>query len=359
MIIEKFLQIFNRTLPTSLITFIALGCTATAQQSSSVQYCAPFDLELSGDFVVYGVDGYYAGSRTLPYPIDDSNLEAHEINIIVNSPSQPAVVLLKSSEPEVYSIQRTEDTELLAVVVDGSSRQEVVGVTEDTPVLISSLYHCEDDGYLGSNSLESLSERLFARSLEPNPSDYYAENLVSGELLSEDQKPSDYYADNLVLGELLTEDQDLVISDDIPVESFFDRTAPRVGQLGIEDALKQGVLRKATMEDVKAWVEAHTKRKESTQEIFPSAEERAAYKAELIDELQQGSSIFDKDNSYVVLDDFTYPAGLYSGELFFFVSQGVNKPSGDPGFSSVHDSSGKCFSTICSITVDEGYQTND
>lgn len=337
--IEKLFQIFNRTLPTSSIAFIAVGCTATAQQSPSVQYCAPFDLELPEDFVVYGAENtYYKNGRTLPYPIDDTNLSANESSIIVNSPSEPAVVLLNGDEPTVWNVRRTEDTELLAVVAYGVTRQEVIGVTGDTPVAISSSYHCGKSSYWPTGltsqyTLKQLSEHLF---LQPS-------------VLS----PLDYHAENWILGEPVAEDQDLISSDDTSAESFFDRTEPRVAELGVEDALEQGVLRKATMEDVEAWVAARVRYKESTQEnVFASNEARAFYKAKLLDKLKS-SPLVDRDNSYVVLDDFTYPAGLYHYEPTFFVSEGVDEPKGDPGFSSVHDSTGKCLSTICSMAIGE------
>ena len=339
MIIKKLSQIFNRTLATSLLTFISVGCTATAQQSSSVQYCAPFDLELPEDFVVYGAENTsYYGGRTLPYPIDDTNLSASEIDVIVNSPSQPAVVLLNGENPIVWNVRRTEDTNLLAVVAYGVTRQEVIGVGGNIPVAIHSSYQCGKSNYRPTvlNSQYTL-KKLLERSL-PQPS-----------VLS----PSDSYEGKPVLGEPVEEGQDLISSNDTPVESFFDRTQPRVAELGVKDALEQGILRKATMEDFETWAAARVRYKESTQEnVFASDEAKASYKAKLLDKLKS-SSLVNEDNSYVVLDNFTYPAGLYHYEPTFLISEDVDEPKGDPGFSSVHSSSGRCLSLVCSMAIEE------
>ena len=343
MTVEKLLtKIFNRTIPVGLITFVALGCTTVAQPNPDsdaesnplVQYCTPFDSELPEDFVVYGADTY-EGIETLPYPIDDSDIVASEIDIIVNSPAQPAVLLLGANNPVVWDIQWTEDTEIIEVVAYGSHRQAVAGLPNDTPVLINTSDRCGDDSFKvdrdDKSTLEQLSRDLYGQSLE--------------------QSPSTYGTDSFVLGEPIEENSVLLSSDDTSVESFLDRTAPRVSHLGIEDAVKQGVLRQATVEDVEAWVEAHLKYQESAQgKVFSSAQERESRKAELIGKLEE---LQDLENIYVVLGDFTYPAGLYANDApIFIVSEGVPQPSGYSGHSSVHGSSGKCLSLICESTVD-------
>ena len=345
MTVEKLLtKIFNRTIPVGLITFVALGCTTVAQPNPDsdaesnplVQYCTPFDSELPEDFVVYGTDTY-KGVETLPYPIDDSDEIATETNIIVNSPEQPVVLLLGEDDPNVWNIQWTEDTEIIEVVAYGTFRQAVAGLPNDTPVLINTFNKCEeDDDYfrtiLGDDfTLEELSQYLYGQSLE--------------------QEASDRRTERFVLGEPIEENSVLLSSDDTSVESFLDRTAPRVSHLGIEDAVKQGVLRQATVEDVEAWVEAHLKYQESAQgKVFSSAQERESRKAELIGKLEE---LQDLENIYVVLGDFTYPAGLYANDApIFIVSEGVPQPSGYSGHSSVHGSSGKCLSLICESTVD-------
>ena len=191
---------------------------------------------------------------------------------------------------------------------------------------------------------------------EQNLTTYKTEGFILGEPVentpSLEQNLTTYSAKGFVLGEPVEENAVLLSSDDTTVESFLDRTAPRVEHLGVEDALKQGILRQATMEDVSAWVEAHVEYIESSLgKAFSSAKERETYKAKLIDELKPEPSSISTANSYVVLGNFTYPAGLYAYNPSFFVPEGVPKPSGQPGFSSVHDSSGKCLSTICSINV--------
>ena len=45
-----------------------------------------------------------------------------------------------------------------------------------------------------------------------------------------------------------------------------------------------------------------------------------------------------RDEAYVVLRQFTYPAGLYGADsATFFIPEGVPQPKGDPGHSNIYD----------------------
>ena len=63
-------------------------------------------------------------------------------------------------------------------------------------------------------------------------------------------------AGNLSIGEEVPEGIKLIISESTLPEFFYDKTAPLAGPAGLEDAIRKGLLRKATDADVDAWVNA-------------------------------------------------------------------------------------------------------
>lgn len=347
MIFQKPLKlIFNQKFTIGLISLIAISCTSTAQQSSDFgteldrasQNCTSIDLELPEDFVVYGASGY-SGIQNLPRPIDNSGNIPSEIDVVVNSPSQPAVLFLGAYEPTVWDIQWTENTDILGVVAYGYYRQAVAGVPQDTPILINTFTECgENDSFISNldekYTLDQLSQNLFGKPLEQN--------------LELDN------AAIFTLGKSVEEDSNLISSDDIPVESFFIPNAPPVGDSGIEAALQNGILRPTTTEDLTSWVESYIEYRESSSEnYFASAQERESYKAKSIAMLKAEQ---ERGNTYVVLDEFTYPSGLFGSSKFFFVSKGVPQPSGEAGHSSVQDLTGKCLSLICKLNFDKNHR---
>ena len=215
---------------------------AELEWKSSESGCELSDLELSGDFAVYGVNAKYPTQR-LPYPIDDSGVEAGQIDVIVNSPQKPVILLLKHGDPAVWKIQRTEDTQIAGAVVYGYHELGIIGLTEDTPTLINTLSKCGLDKYFygiererspntierdRSTTQEILAEKLFGLSLDGLISD---RKKIGGSNI--------FY----LIGENIEADTDLISSQDTSVESFYIPDAPRVGYLGLTDAVEAGKLR--------------------------------------------------------------------------------------------------------------------
>ena len=129
------------------------------------------------------------------------------------------------------------------------------------------------------------------------------------------------YSNGLIttVGMPLLENERLLHSDDTTVESYLDYNAPRVGNLGIEDSLKEGTLRRATENDIEAFAA-----------IFPNLERY----------------IILEEETYIVSDGFVYPAGL--NNEFFLIPKGVSKPQGNPGSDFVFDAERKtCPDFVC------------
>ena len=281
--------------------------------------CTFGEIELPEDFVVYAAKKY-AGDK-LSYTIDQSDRAATLINLRVNSPSEPAVLVLRAHEPSIWEIHWTEDTDIVAVVAMSGSRQAVAGLPKETPIIIPN-----SENIAKCPSLESVLKEV--RDIEE-----FSLKLFNRGVKAAAEEEIGY----LLLGEPIEEDAELLSSQDTPVESFFDYTAPRAGVAGIQDALEQGLIRRITQADIKAW--DRLRKEQGTEEEVPPISE---YYSEV----------------YVVLDDdFTYPAGLTGNTPnTFVIPKGVAKPSGYNQSIVEYDfNTGKCRNTLC-VTNFETWQ---
>jgi len=212
-------------------------------------------------------------------------------------------------EPNIWNIQWTEDTEIVAVLTSGHYRQAVAGLPEEIPILTSTYANGAKCGYfyIGSNreSLESLnllSQKLFGQSIEKIEETIYSTNWIG--------KPPE------------EEDPQLFSSNDTTVNSFYDPDAPLAGVPALEAARKKGILRKATEEDAEAWMALQQKLRPGKDVSRPHVGEFA--------------------KAYVVLDHFTYPDGVPGAN--FFIPDNVPEPIGNPGISYVYNfKTGKCM----------------
>ena len=337
---KPFLKILSLTTFTGLITSItllAVGCERANSNSvlselDSIPDCSFFELELPKNAVVYGL--HTDKSVILPYIIDDTNQAAREIDLVVNSPQQPVVLFLATYNPSIWDIQWTAGTKILGVVAFGHHTQAVAGLPKETPILTNTYEDCSEEitfySYLAGKpfytstvdekfTLEEFSTKLFGQ-----PSNNYTFH-------SQSYSPNEsiYF-----FGEPPEEDTALLSSDDTPVESFF-VTAPRMGTLGIKDALEKGTLKEATKEDYVNWVEANIRAKQQAYGDKWSTAEQQAYRAKLM------SHYPEYTDAYVVLKDFTFPP---ESRGVFFIPEGVPLPKRDPSGSSIYAlDTGKCF----------------
>jgi len=144
-------------------------------------------------------------------------------------------------------------------------------------------------------------------------------------LRGEELRPH-YSKIQVLVGEPLAAGAALVTSGAITPESFHDRTAPIAGPAGLADAVRKGLLRKATAADAEAWSEAVMQN--NPQRDLPPVAGKGVPRP-------PKPGLF---NAYVVLEPFTYPSGLYGGNsATFLIPRGVPKPAGNPGHSSVYD----------------------
>lgn len=266
--------------------------------------CAFTGLDLPAKVHVFAAGGYHG--RNLDFQIDQSGHTATQFDIAVNSTDQPVVLVLGAYEPTIWNIGWTRKTNILAVFVSGYHRQAVAGLEANVPVIISTYDNrgpC-GYGYVGNSdgeSLNSLSRKLFNREIDQT-------------------FPGDKNG-RIAIGAPVYSSSELVTSSRVTPDSFRDRNAPLAGEAGLEQAIRNGQLRAATMADLKAWKVAR-------------GEKLPAYMAD--SNLERDRQVLR--GQYVVQKQFTFPAGLYGAHsAVFYVPRGVARPIGNPGHSSVYD----------------------
>lgn len=281
--------------------------------------CSFSELNLPSDFAVFAA-GAYSG-REISYQIDQSGHEGTQIDVAVNSPSKPVVLMLGAYEPTIWNIGWSKKTKILAVLVSGYHRQAIAGLEKNIPQLNSSHDNkgpCEYF-YVGGKHLSKLNpmaERVFGR---PVDMVFPAEK------------------GRVAVGEPLQINTKLVTSSEISPTSFYDKDKPLAGAAGLLDAVSKGILRKSTTADADAWADMMIQ-KSQAQDIPPIA----------------GKGIPKPPrprlyNAYVVLKPFTYPSGLYGGNsATFIIPIGVPRPDGNPGHSDVYDfNTQDCQGALC------------
>jgi len=271
--------------------------------------CEFADLQVPDDVLIYAA-GAYSG-RDLAVQIDQSGHAATQFDIAVNSPSRPVILILGAYEPSIWNIGWSEGTHILAVLATGYHRQVVSGVQQTVPQLISSYDNRGPCGYqyIGRNDNTGLNP--LARKLFGKPVDLVYPGDESGRIL---------------VGEPLVAGTRMLTSAATPPSSYSDPQAPLAGKAGLTAAVTKGLIRPATEADAIRW-----------------AEEKAAAQPKRDVPPIAGKGLPSPTpprlrNAYMVLQPFTYPAGLYgANSATFLIERGVPEPEGKPGHSAVYN----------------------
>jgi len=270
--------------------------------------CGFDDLKLPENTLVYAT-GAYSG-KPAGFQIDQSGHEATRFDVAVNSTDKPVVLMLGAYEPSVWNIGWSAGTRILAVLVSGYHSQALAGLPKATPVINSSYDNRGPCGhfYVSESTLGALNpmaKRVFNRPVS------MVFPVSNGKV---------------VVGNPLSANAQLLTSSEVTLNSLRDPSAPLAGPAGLEDAVRKGLLRKATVADAQGWADAAAKSKPDS-DLPPVAGKGKPQ--------PRAPSFFD---GYVVLKAFTFPAGLYGAHsATFFVPKGVPAPQGNPGHSTVFD----------------------
>lgn len=97
-------------------------------------------------------------------------------------------------------------------------------------------------------------------------------------------------------------------------------------QIALDEAVRLGVIRKATQQDVKAFRDAYVEKKYTKLSLTVPANETAL-----------SVSNVDISRAYVVLKKFTYPPDMIDkNRVVFFLPKGVSEPDGSIGHSAIY-----------------------
>lgn len=294
-------------------------------QDVVAKVCAFPDTTFANDLVVMGA-GALEG-RKLDFQIDQrSAREVSQIDVVVNHTSAPVALMLGGSNPTIWNVSWTEETKIAAVFVNGYYRQRVAGLKSSTPLLISTYEDkgpCEMSAFkyktFGGN--ESFFG-VFNYGLITKPTEARKEQKLSQVLFSQPITsifPVNEKSGSVLIGKPIETGQELVTSPTTTPTSFHNKLEPLAGQAGLEQAVENGVLRRANLDDAANWINALKRKYELQNRPPPNIPP-------------------DLNNAFVVLKKFTYPGGLYGGHsATFYIPKGVPLPTGNYGHSRVYD----------------------
>jgi len=295
------------------------------------QPCTFTGLQVPQDTIVLAA-GSYSG-RKAAFQIDQSGHEATQFDIAVHA-DKPVALILGAYEPSIWNIGWTRGTRIVAVYATGYHLQVVAGLPKDIPVLTPSYENKSSCGYayIGGDSglgwLNPKARALFGRDVTR----VYNKPQNGVVEMNESSQPKG----------------DFVTSSNSPPSSFRDTKAPLAGTAGLEEAVSKGIIRPVTAADI-----------EMVRSVYRERAAKASATGKIDIPPIAGNDVNNPppinvpiglNRSYVVLKQFTYPAGLYGGNLAtFLVPKGVPKPTGNPGHSTVVNLSddSHCAGPLC------------
>jgi hypothetical protein len=294
-------------------------------------------MKVPADAMIYAAGGSANEAKRLGFQIDQSGNDAKQVDVLVNEPRRPVVLLLSAHEPIVWNISWSPSSKILAVAAVGGNRQAVAGLPKSVPLLVSSQrdsappceglsvappWASEIEKVDNQKSLDRVAKKLYGRSVDQVR--YIDKTRV-------------------IIGEPPATGLAMQTSPDTPPKSFYDPGAPLVAKAALKDAVKKGILREATTRDMEQWnqeyAKANPRRMVYADDEKPSRPSRPG-------------KLFE---TYAVLKPCTFPPGLYGGDsATFIVLKGVPYPEGNPGHSTVYDiNTANCHGSFCP----QGYQT--
>ncbi len=88
-------------------------------------------------FETHQVRLYNGGGKKMKARLDRIGNQTREVRVVVNNPMKKTVLDLFAYDPVVWSVSRTPRSEIVGIVVNGYHGQAVLGVGNNTPIMIS------------------------------------------------------------------------------------------------------------------------------------------------------------------------------------------------------------------------------
>jgi hypothetical protein len=260
--------------------------------------------------VVYAI-GAYSGSTMVPGNIQLAKdfCAVQQTEVVVHSPDKPVVLVLSNYTAMIWRIRRTPQTKIAAVIAGGYHAHGVIGIDKDVPLLLAS--H-EKPGPFEYFSIHGAEPELFetnglVRSLTGREIEHFYFQSVD-----------DIYH----IGTVAPVDAKLIYSADRKIEDYVYKPAPDApleGSAGLKKLMDDGKLRKASDADIRAWVDAASK------------------KYNRFNPTLRISHHMEPRDTFVVLGSLVLPDGLYgSNSRNFIIPQGTPMPTGPAGHNTFY-----------------------
>ena len=280
--------------------------------------CAVPDFNPPPRLKVYAA-GVRSGSK-LDFPMGRRGDAAELVKITVNSPDEPAALMLAAYKPTIWHISWTPGTKIAAVVVNSDiHEQRVIGLPEDVRLLYGG-------GSYGDGPCPNFRVSLSTFGMDDLRTIAQAVNLngLARHLFKKDADRM-YEINNgqALIGPALRSDVRTEAAEEFSIGKFADPDTPLPGLYGLNDGLDKGFIRKAGDEDYEKWLWRHYTKKRGV------PEDRIAEAMAKDRESRDGHP--RPENAYVVLSpDFVIPAVLKNHGIdsaVFIVPGGMLPPT--------------------------------
>ena len=278
--------------------------------------CPPIEPE--GDFRIDAV-GVYEGAGTASVELEDSSNPAGRVDVIVNRPDKPVVLVLSAYQPVVWELATTSETELAGVIVSGYHTQRVRGINAATPLRATSHKgpgHCDEPF------------QAYEEGADFQKANQVVANLLGREI---DTFNGAYRAERFVVGKAT---KDVAAVREGESQRSSSSAAPKsvkAGEPGIKQLRRSGALRPARAPELERWAQLARQAQDLSKRALPVPENKRFQPI------------------YTVTRAMRYPKGLHGAHSQrFLIPEGVPEPLGDPGHSTVYDmNTASCRGTGC------------
>lgn len=195
------------------------------------------DFVLPADIKIYAVVAY--NGKQLGWRIDDSGYEVRLMEVTVNAPGEQVALVFGTYQPTIWHISWTEDTEIVSVIASGYHAVRVTGLPPEVPVTTSS--HEEggpfESFYIRRNEhvvkADSVVRKLWGRGIDQS---------------------FEAVQNKAVVGQPLTANVAVQTMAEVRKEDFVNPGKPLTGKPGLDEAVRQGLIREASGDDLRQYL---------------------------------------------------------------------------------------------------------